>query len=75
VYFEDHRYGEMIALLAPGCIVAESGFNGSGWRPAGMHGYHPDDPYASAVYLSSATPQQKPKTVREIFSIMQGAAR
>jgi hypothetical protein len=27
------------------------------------------------VYLSSAVPETKPKTVREIFSIMQEAAR
>ncbi len=41
VYFSDHRYGELVVLLDPGCIIAESGFNGSGWKPAGMHGYHP----------------------------------
>ncbi len=36
VYFEDHRYGEMITLLAPGCIVAESGFQRQ-WLAAGGH--------------------------------------
>jgi hypothetical protein len=74
VYFEDRRYGELVLLLAPGCIVAEGGFNGKGWRPAGMHGYHPDDPYASAVYLASQPPRAALGTVRDIFSIMREAA-
>jgi hypothetical protein len=73
VYFPDHRYGEIVALLEPGCIVAEGGFNGKGWRPAGMHGYHPDDANSSAVFLSSHAPTVPLKTVRDIFSIMQEA--
>ena len=75
VFFADRRYGEMIVLLSPGCIVAEGGFNGAGWRPKGMHGYHPDDPYAMAVYLSSHTPQCELASVKDIFHIMQEAAR
>ncbi len=75
VLFEDRRYGEMVALLAPGCIVAEGGFNGAGWRPAGMHGYHPDDPYAMAVYLSSHAPPQELASVKDIFNLMQEVAR
>lgn len=73
VYFPDHRYGEMIALLEPGCIVAEGGFNGKGWRPAGMHGYHPDDPNSSAVFLACRAPSELLVTVRDIFRTMQEA--
>jgi hypothetical protein len=73
VYFEDQRYGEDVLLLAPGCIIAESGFNGKGWKPAGMHGYHPDDRYSDAVFLSSAPPKSPLKTVRDVFSCMQEA--
>lgn len=75
VFFPDHRYGELVVLLEPGCIVAEGGFNGSGWRPQGMHGYHPDDPYAAAVYLSSRAPLRELASVKDIFSIMQEAAQ
>ncbi len=73
VYFEDHRYGEEVLLLQPGCIIAEGGFNGRGWRPAGMHGYHPDDVYSDAVFLSSNPPQSPLATVRDVFGNMQEA--
>ncbi|MDR3764604.1 MAG: alkaline phosphatase family protein [Acidobacteriota bacterium] len=75
VYFPDCRYGELVVLLSPGSIVAEGGFNGAGWRPKGMHGYHPDDPYAMAVYLSSHAPQHELASVKDIFTIMQEAAQ
>jgi hypothetical protein len=73
VYFEDHRYGEVVALLEPGCIVAEGGFNGKGWKPAGMHGYHPDDANSSACFLASEAPTSPVVTVRDIFGSMQEA--
>jgi predicted AlkP superfamily pyrophosphatase or phosphodiesterase len=73
VYFPDHRYGEVVALLEPGCIVAEGGFNGKGWRPVGMHGYHPDDPNSSAVFLTSHAPAEPLITVRDVFGTMQEA--
>jgi hypothetical protein len=73
VYFPDRRYGEIVALLDPGCIVAEGGFNGSGWKPAGMHGYHPDDPNSSAVFLSSDAPSRPMVSVRDVFGSMQEA--
>jgi hypothetical protein len=75
VFFPDHRYGEVIALLDPGCIIAESGFNGSGWKPAGMHGYHPDDPNSSAVFLSSNVPESPMASVRDVFGCMTEALR
>ena len=59
VYFPDHRYGELVMLLDPGCIIAESGFNGSGWKPTGMHGYHPEDKNSDAVFLSNEAPPDR----------------
>jgi len=56
ILFPDRRYGELIALFDPGWLLATSGFNGSRWRPAGMHGYHPDDPHSDGVFLSNAAP-------------------
>jgi hypothetical protein len=73
VFFPDKRYGEIVALLDPGCIVAEGGFNGRGWKPAGMHGYHPDDPNSSAVFLSSDAPASPMVSVRDVFGSMQEA--
>jgi hypothetical protein len=73
VYFSDHRYGEIVTLLEPGCIVAEGGFNGKGWKPAGMHGYHPDDANSSASFLSNNAPATALVTVRDIFGVMTEA--
>jgi Type I phosphodiesterase / nucleotide pyrophosphatase len=73
VYFEDHRYGEEVLLLQPGCIIAEGGFNGRGWKPTGMHGYHPDDVYSDAVFLSSEPRRTPLATVRDVFGNMQEA--
>jgi hypothetical protein len=73
VYFEGHRYGEDVLLLDPGCIIAQSGFNGSGWKPAGMHGYHPDDVYSDASFLASETPNAPLASVRDIYACMQEA--
>jgi hypothetical protein len=53
VHFEDGRFGELIFLLNPGTLLTRSDFNGSGWNPAGMHGYHPADKYSDAIYLSN----------------------
>jgi hypothetical protein len=75
VFFPDHRYGELVMLLEPGCIIAESGFNGNGWKPAGMHGYHPDDPNSSAVFLSSQPPTTRLDSVRNVFGCLQEALR
>jgi len=73
VFFADHRYGELVMLLDPGCIIAESGFNGKGWKPAGMHGYHPDDPHSTAVFLSSDAPLESLASVLDVFGCMQEA--
>jgi len=73
VYFPDHRYGEVVMLLDPGCIITESGFNGSGWKPKGMHGYHPDDKNSDAVFLSNEAPSVELRSVRDVFGVMQEA--
>src|SRR6185312_6252238 len=53
VYFPDQRFGEAVFLMNPGWLISKSHFNGSGWNPSGMHGYHPDDPGSSAVFFSN----------------------
>ena len=74
VYFADGRFGELVFLLNPGWIVAESDFNGAGWMPVGMHGYHPTDPYSDAIFLSSAAPPIAMRTIADVHPCMQHAA-
>jgi hypothetical protein len=70
IFFPDKRYGEAILLMNPGWLIAASGFNGSSWKPAGMHGYHPDDPHSDAVFLSNRNPGMPLATVRDIYRHM-----
>jgi len=54
--FADRRFGELVYLLDPGCLISRSDFNGTGWEPKGMHGYHPDDPHSDAIFLTNREP-------------------
>jgi hypothetical protein len=65
VWFPDRRYGELVVLLQPGWLLGGSGFNGT-WTPAGMHGYHPDDPDSDGVFLSDRPP---PVAVRSLADV------
>jgi hypothetical protein len=71
IFFPDRRYGEIIFLLDPGLLLAHSDFNGPGWMPTGMHGYHPDDPYSDAVFLSSQIPPVPLRSIADVYSCMQ----
>jgi hypothetical protein len=51
VHFADRRYGDDLFLAEPGVLFAPS-YMGSA-RLAAMHGYHPSEPTARAVLLSS----------------------
>jgi hypothetical protein len=51
VHFADRRYGEDLFLADPGVLFVPS-FMGHG-PLSGMHGYHPAEPTARAVLLSS----------------------
>ena len=72
-YFPDRRFGEAIFLLDPGVLVAESDFNGRGWSPKGMHGYHPEDPYSDAVFLSSREPARDLRSIADIYHCLAAA--
>ena len=75
LHFGDDRYGELIFLLNPGCIVAESDFNGKGWFPEGMHGYHPEDSYSDAIFLSSEPPAQPMHSIADVYYSIRAAGR
>ena len=71
VCFSDNRYGEAVLLMEPGTLISSSGFNGAGWKPVGMHGYHPDDPHSDAVFLSNCPPTFPLATVTDIYRYMR----
>ena len=73
VFFGDRRYGELVFLLKPGWLVARSDFNGPRWVPAGMHGYHPDDSYSDAVFLSDRQPPIPMRTIADVYPCMREA--
>jgi Type I phosphodiesterase / nucleotide pyrophosphatase len=52
VWFEDGRYYHLLFLLKPGMLLSPSDMGTV--RFAGMHGYHPSEPTADAVLLSTA---------------------
>lgn len=70
ILFPDRRYGETIFLLKPGCLLTRSDFNGRGWMPVGMHGYHPDDPYSDAIFLSSRRPPLEMRTIADVHACL-----
>jgi hypothetical protein len=74
VLFEDRRFGELIFLLNPGWLLSKSNFNGKGWMPLGMHGYHPQDPWSHAVFLSSKEPPIAVRTIADVYPCMRSAA-
>jgi len=74
VFFEDRRFGELIFLLLPGWLVSKGDFNGRGWMPIGMHGYHPQDPWSDAIFLSSSQPTVSVRTIADVYSCMRNAA-
>ena len=73
ILFEDRRYGEVIFLLDPGWLMGGSDFNDGAWMPTGMHGYHPDDPYSSGIFLSNRPPQHPVAALGDVFKHMHEA--
>lgn len=51
VWFEDGRYYHLLFLMKPGMLLSPSDMGAI--RFAGMHGYHPSEPTADAVLLST----------------------
>lgn len=75
ILFPDRRYGELVFLLEPGWLIGGSDFNGHGWTPAGMHGYHPDDAFSDAIFLSNRHPTTEVRTIADVYPLMLEAAR
>jgi len=73
IWFDDGRYGEAVFLLDPGWLFSKSDFSGGGWSPAGMHGYHPNDPYSDAIFLSNRRPPVDVQTIADVYPCMVDA--
>jgi Type I phosphodiesterase / nucleotide pyrophosphatase len=71
VFFDDRRFGELIFLLHSGWLLSQSDFNGKGWMPNGMHGYHPQDPWSDAIFLSSSQPPLSVHTIADVYPCME----
>jgi predicted AlkP superfamily pyrophosphatase or phosphodiesterase len=74
IFFPDRRYGEIVFLLDPGWLFARSDFNGGGWNPAGMHGYHPSDPNSDAIFLSDRPVAHPMSTIADIYLCLDEGA-
>lgn len=70
IYFPDHRFGDLVFLLDPGWLFSRSDFHGR-WMPSGMHGYHPDDPWSDAVFLSNQEPPVVMSSIRDIYDCLK----
>ena len=73
VLFPDRSYGEVIFLLHPGWLISAGDFNGRGWAPVGMHGYHPDDADSDGIFLSDREPPIVVRTIADVYRCMQAA--
>lgn len=71
VWFSDRRYGEAIFLLHPGCLVSAGSAGHRGWRPVGMHGYHPDDPDSDAAFLSNRPVPFPMESIADTYRFMR----
>jgi predicted AlkP superfamily pyrophosphatase or phosphodiesterase len=68
VFFEDHKYGELIFLMNPGWNVEPSFMR----RKAhiGMHGFHPDDKDSDAIFFSNVEIYPPPTKISDFFQII-----
>ena len=73
IFFPDRRYGEVVFLLDPGWLLAHSDFNGDGWNPTGMHGYHPSDPNSDAIFLGNRPVAHPMNTIADIYRCLEEA--
>jgi hypothetical protein len=64
IWFDDDRYYQLLFVMKPGVLLNPSDMGH--FRFAGMHGYHPSEPTADAVLLSTAP---LGKTVDHIVAI------
>jgi hypothetical protein len=70
--FPDNRYGDLVFLMNPGVMIEPSYFGAL--APEGMHGFHPDDRYSSAAFLSNRKPARPVRTLTDVHDVMMDMA-
>lgn len=69
VFFEDHKYGDLIFLMNPAIQIVPS-YMGSKRMP-GLHGFHPSEPDSSASLLSNRSLPDSLHKIHQIYSLME----
>jgi predicted AlkP superfamily pyrophosphatase or phosphodiesterase len=70
--FSDQRFGELIFVMRPGCVIHPSYMGGNRWR--GMHGFAPEEPTSLAVLLASRRPPVPVDHICQIYDLMRHEA-
>jgi hypothetical protein len=73
VYFDDHRFGELVFLMDPGVLVLPSHMGAQ--APKGMHGFTPEHPHSYAVIMSSSELTPPPTHISHSFDAMKSMLR
>ncbi len=68
VFFDDHRYGEVVFLLDPGTLIVPSYMGAR--PPKGMHGFSPDHVDSDAAIMSSSPLDPAPSRIADTFAVM-----
>ena len=69
VWFGDGRYYHLLFLMKPGVLLSPSDMGSV--RFAGMHGYHPSEPTADAVLLSSVPVDPAVDHIADVRGVLQ----
>ncbi len=69
VYFDDHRFGELVFLMNPGVLIVPSHMGAN--APRGMHGFTPEHPDSYAVLMSSTKLEPAPTHIKDTFTAMK----
>jgi Type I phosphodiesterase / nucleotide pyrophosphatase len=70
VWFDDDRYYQLLFVMKPGMLL-NPGDMGD-FRFAGMHGFHPSEPTADAVLLSSTALDKSVQHIAGIHDLLLG---
>jgi len=66
--FPDTRFGEVIFLMKPGCLIVPSFLSKA--PLAGMHGFHPSAPYSSGALVASENPPVPVQAITDLHRLM-----
>ncbi|BAJ01531.1 alkaline phosphatase family protein [Shewanella violacea] len=69
VYFDDHRFGELMFLMEPGMLITPC-YMGLKSIP-GMHGYHPGDKDSYAMIAANKPIKAKVESITDIRGIIE----